>query len=56
MNRYSRGEMFRVRDALGLRVSPEFAVLSWLLIVFAVLMVLIAISLGAVLFEYVKVV
>lgn len=55
MNRYSRDEMFRVRDALGLRVAPEFAVLGWLLIVFAALMVLVALSLGAILFGYVNV-
>ena len=55
MNRYSRDEVFRVRDALGLRVAPEFAVLGWLLIVFAALMVLVALSLGAILFGYVNV-
>ena len=49
MNRYSREEMFRIRDALGLRVAPEFAVLSWILIIFAALMGLVAISLGALL-------
>lgn len=55
MNRHSRDEMFRVRDALGLRVAPEFAVLSWLLIVFAALMMLVALSLGAILFGCVNV-
>ena len=55
MNRYSRDEMFRVRDALGLRVAPEFAVLGWLLVVFAALMVLVALSLGAILFGCVNV-
>lgn len=55
MNRYSRDEVFRVRDALGLRVAPEFAVLGWLLIVFAALMVLVALSLGAILFGCVNV-
>ena len=54
MNRYSREEMFRIRDALGLRVAPEFAVLSWLLIIFAILMGLVAISLSALLFGCVK--
>jgi len=55
INRYSRDEMFRVRDALGLRVAPEFAVLGWLLVVFAALMVLVALSLGAILFGCVNV-
>ncbi len=55
MNRYSREEMFRVRDALGLRVAPEFAVLGWLLVLFAALMVLVALSLGAILFGCVNV-
>jgi hypothetical protein len=55
MNRHSRDEMFRVRDALGLRVSPEFAVLSWLLVIFAALMVLVALSLGAILLGCVNV-
>lgn len=55
MNRYSRDEVFRVRDALGLRVAPELAVLGWLLIVFAALMALVALSLGAILFGCVNV-
>lgn len=55
MNRYSRDEMFRVRDALGLRVSPEFAVLGWLLVIFAALMALVALSLGAILLGCVNV-
>lgn len=55
MNRYSRDEMFRIRDALGLRVAPEFAVLGWLLIIFAALMGLVALSLGAILFGCVNV-
>lgn len=55
MNRHSRDEMFRVRDALGLHVSPEFAVLSWLLVIFAALMVLVALSLGAILLGCVNV-
>jgi len=55
MNRYSRDEMFRVREALGLRVAPEFAVLGSLLVIFAALMVLVALSLGAVLFGCVNI-
>ena len=55
MNRFSRQEMFRIRDALGLCVAPEFAVLSWLLGIFAVLMGLVAISLGALLLGYANV-
>lgn len=46
LNRSSREEIFRIRDALGLTVGPEFAVLSWLLTIFAVLMIVVAIGLG----------
>ena len=49
INRYSRDEMSRIRNALQLFIIPEFAVLDWLLIIFAVLMVLVAMSLGAIL-------
>ena len=31
LNRLSRAEIFRVRDALGLHVAPDLAVLGWLL-------------------------
>jgi len=55
MNRYSREEMFRVRDALGLHVAPEFAVLGWLLLIFAALMGLVSLSLGAILFGCVNI-
>lgn len=55
MNRFSRVDMFRIRDALGLRVAPEFAVLSWLLVIFAALMGLVAISLGVLLLGCVNV-
>ena len=47
LNRVTREEMFRVRDALGLEVAPEFAVLSWLLAIFSLLMIVVAASLFA---------
>jgi len=55
MNRYSREEMFRVRNALGLQVVPEFAVLGWLLLIFSALMVIVALSLGTILFGFVNI-
>jgi hypothetical protein len=48
LSRISREEMFRVRHALGLRVAPEFAVLSYLLPIFAVLMIVVAVTLSGI--------
>ena len=49
LNRVSRTEVFRVRDALGLQVAPDFAVLGWFLAICAVLMLAVAIGLAALL-------
>jgi hypothetical protein len=46
LNIESRREIFRVRDALGLKGAPEFAVLSALLWILALLMLGVAIGLG----------
>jgi len=43
--KYTRHETFALRDALGLMVAPEIGVLILLLIIFAALMVLVAIGL-----------
>ena len=48
INRLSRAEIFRVRDALGLHVAPDLSVLGWLLSICAVLMLLVAAGLGGV--------
>jgi hypothetical protein len=55
LNRVSRAEMFRVRDALGLQVAPDFAVLGWFLKICAVLMLTVAVGLAALLVEYISV-
>lgn len=55
LNRLSREEMFRVRDALGLQTAPEFEVLTWLLRIFAVLMLTVAATLSALLFGGLKI-
>jgi hypothetical protein len=47
LNRLSRDEIFRVRDALGLHVAPDLAVLGWLLAICAVLMLAVAVALSA---------
>ena len=49
INKFSRAEIFRVREALGLHVAPDLGVLSWLLSICAVLMLLVALGLGGVL-------
>lgn len=55
INLVSRKEMFRVRDALGLCTAPEFKVLTWLLRIFAVLMLTVAVTLSGLLFECLKI-
>lgn len=50
INRKSREEMFRVRDALGLRVAPDFSVLTWILRIFSVLMLTVAATLSGLMF------
>ncbi len=55
MNSYSREEMFPVPDTLGLQAAPEFAALDCPLVVFAVLVVLIAINLGIILYKCVNI-
>jgi len=56
LNRTSRIEMFRVRDALGLQVAPEFAVLGWFLAISAVLMLAVASALAILLVRCISVV
>ena len=55
LNRVSREEMFRVRDALSLQTAPEFEVLTWLLRIFAVLMLTVAATLSALLLGSLKI-
>lgn len=50
-NHESRKEMYRIGAALKLKVVPEFGVLSGLLGIFAILMISVAIGLGALLFK-----
>ena len=52
LNRITRAEMFRVRDALGLQVAPDFLVLTWLLAICAILMFAVAIGLAAMFFGW----
>ena len=45
LNRVSREEMFQIRDALELRVAPDFVILSWFLRISAVLMAIVSLGL-----------
>ena len=55
LNRVSRTDVFKLRDALGLQVAPEFAVLGWFLVICAVLMLTVAIGLAALVTGYISV-
>jgi hypothetical protein len=52
LNREMRAEVFRVRDALGLKAAPEFAVLGWFLTIFAILKIMVAAGLAGLLFGW----
>jgi hypothetical protein len=49
--RYLRQEVFDIRDALQLKTAPDLQVLSFFLVVSALLMVVVAIGLGFVVYQ-----
>lgn len=55
LNMISRQELFSIRNALGLQVVPELAVLSWLLWICAVLMLIVAVMLTALILGCIRV-
>jgi hypothetical protein len=55
LNNTSRQELFSIRDALGLSVAPELAVLSWLLRICAGLILIVAAMLTALLLGCIRV-